>query len=77
MPLKEIARPVLQELAIETQDTVHLGIQDEDHVFYLDKIPGQRSIEMRSRVGDRLPMAVTGIGKALMVDTSLKYTALN
>ncbi|RKF17922.1 IclR family transcriptional regulator [Alginatibacterium sediminis] len=68
MPLKDIARPYLQQLAEETRDTVHLGIKDEDDVFYLDKIPGYRPIEFRSRVGDNLPLASTGIGKALMID---------
>lgn len=33
MPLKEIAHPLLCELAEETKDTVHLGIKDEDHIF--------------------------------------------
>ncbi|GLT15301.1 IclR family transcriptional regulator [Vibrio algivorus] len=68
MPLKEIAHPILCKLAEETKDTVHLGIKDEDHIFYLDKISGYRAIELRSRIGDRLPLAATGIGKSLMID---------
>ncbi|MCF7352980.1 IclR family transcriptional regulator [Vibrio sp. CK2-1] len=68
MPLKEIAKPYLRELSSLTKETVHLGIKDEDEVFYLDKIPGERHIQMRSKVGDRLPMAATGVGKALMLD---------
>jgi DNA-binding IclR family transcriptional regulator len=68
MPLKEIARPFLLELARITKDTVHLGIKDEDEIFYLDKFSGKRAIEMRSSIGDRLPISATGIGKALMLD---------
>lgn len=68
MPLKEIAKPYIRELAQFTRDTVHLGIKDEDEIFYLDKIPGQRQVQMRSQVGDRLPLAATGVGKALMLD---------
>ncbi|GAL27871.1 D-galactonate regulator IclR family [Vibrio variabilis] len=68
MPLKELARPHLQELSSITQDTVHLGIRDEDEVFYLEKVPGQRPIELRSKVGERRSLAGTGIGKALMID---------
>ncbi|WP_036828257.1 IclR family transcriptional regulator [Photobacterium sanctipauli] len=68
MPLKEIAQPYLRELADKTKDTVHLGIKDEDEIFYLDKIPGERAIQLRSQVGDRLPLAATGVGKALMID---------
>jgi DNA-binding IclR family transcriptional regulator len=68
MPLKEIAHPFLVELAEITSDTVHLGIKDEDEIFYLDKVSGNRAIEMRSTIGDRLPIATTGIGKSLMLD---------
>ncbi len=68
MPLKEIARPFLRELSEKTKETVHLGIKDEDEVFYLDKFPGQRAIQLRSQVGDRLPLGSTGVGKSLMLD---------
>ncbi len=68
MPLKTIARPYLEELARKTNDTVHLGIKEGDYIFYLDKVSGSRSIEMKSKIGDRLPMAATGIGKSLMLD---------
>ncbi|MGX9522727.1 IclR family transcriptional regulator [Vibrio mediterranei] len=68
MPLKDVARPLLIELVRETQETVHLGIRDEDEVFYLDKVAGNRAIQLSSRIGDRQPMILTGIGKALMLD---------
>ncbi|MEM5425532.1 MULTISPECIES: IclR family transcriptional regulator [Paraburkholderia] len=68
MPLTAVARPHLQALADETLDTIHLGVRDGDDVLYIDKIPGQRGLEMRSRVGHRMPLASTGIGKAMMLD---------
>lgn len=68
MPLKAIIHPYLVQLAQETKDTVHLGIKDGDYIFYLDKVPGSRAIEMKSKIGDRLPMPITGIGKSLMLD---------
>ncbi|WP_322032009.1 IclR family transcriptional regulator [Paraburkholderia sp. J76] len=68
MPLTAVARPHLQALADESLDTIHLGVRDGDDVLYIDKIPGQRGLEMRSRVGHRMPLASTGIGKAMMLD---------
>jgi DNA-binding IclR family transcriptional regulator len=68
MPLTKVAHPHLERLAQATQDTIHLGVRDGDDVLYIDKIPGQRGLEMRSRVGHRMPLASTGIGKALMLD---------
>jgi DNA-binding IclR family transcriptional regulator len=68
MPLTAVARPHLEALADATRDTIHLGVRDADEVLYIDKIPGTRGLEMRSRVGHRMPLASTGIGKAMMVD---------
>lgn len=64
------AQPVLQRLANYTQDTVHLGICECEEVLYLIKINSQRGLEMRSRPGHRMPLPITGIGKALLLDRS-------
>jgi len=65
----QIARPIIEELATQTEDTVHLGRLDGDLALYLDKIPGRRRVEISSRVGDRHPLTSTGLGKALLLDT--------
>ncbi|CAM2149557.1 IclR family transcriptional regulator [Pararobbsia alpina] len=68
MPLSAVARPHLERLAEATRDTIHLGVREGGDVLYIDKIPGTRGLEMRSRVGHRMPLAWTGIGKALILD---------
>ena len=70
MPLTAVARPHLERLSEATLDTIHLGVRDGDDVLYIDKIAATRGLEMRSRVGHRMPLASTGIGKALMLDLS-------
>lgn len=64
----QVARPHLEELAASTEDTVNLGILDNERALYLDKIPGRRRVEISSRVGDRRPLTSTGLGKALLLD---------
>jgi DNA-binding IclR family transcriptional regulator len=64
----QIARPHLEDLAASTEDTVHLGVRDNDRALYLDKISGRRRVEINSRVGDRHPLTSTGLGKALLLD---------
>lgn len=66
--LVQIARPRLEALAQESEDTVHLGVLDGDKALYLDKIPGRRRVVISSRVGDRHPLTSTGLGKALLLD---------
>lgn len=68
-PVPVIAKPILEELARKYQDTVHLAVEDEAQVLYVDKVPGTRGAQMRSRVGQRMPLSRTGIGKALLLDT--------
>lgn len=67
-PLATLARPFLARLAEQTGDTIHLAVRDKDEVLYLEKIPGKKGLEMRSRVGHRMPLTATGVGKALLLD---------
>ncbi|CAB3788492.1 Transcriptional regulator KdgR [Paraburkholderia caffeinitolerans] len=62
------ARPHLEQLATQTLDTVHLAAFVDDEVVYLDKLPGQRPIEVSSFIGGRNPVTTTGVGKALILD---------
>lgn len=66
--LPRVARPHLETLAADTEDTVHLGVLDKGRALYLDKIPGRRRIEISSRVGERQPIRSTGLGKAMILD---------
>ena len=75
-PLVALARPHIEALARQTGDTVHLGVEEDGEVFYLDKISGTRGLEMRSRTGQRMPLASTGLGKALMLDMAPDRWAL-
>jgi DNA-binding IclR family transcriptional regulator len=68
MSFPSVARDHIEALAIETGDTVHLGILDGTRALYLDKIAGSRRVEIRSRIGDRHPLRSTGLGKALILD---------
>jgi DNA-binding IclR family transcriptional regulator len=68
MNFPSVARDHIEMLAVETGDTVHLGILDGTRALYLDKIAGSRRVEIRSRIGDRHPLRSTGLGKALILD---------
>lgn len=68
--LVSVAKPLLITLAGETSDTVHLGMQSQDRIVYLEKISSRRPVEISSRVGGNKPLLSTGIGKALLLDHS-------
>ncbi|MET0474746.1 MAG: IclR family transcriptional regulator [Mycobacterium sp.] len=75
-PLPVVARPVLEELSAQVSDTVHLAVEDDGSVLYLDKLPGSRGAEMRSRIGYRMPLTRAGVGKALLLDSPERWAAV-
>ncbi|MCL4487741.1 MAG: IclR family transcriptional regulator [Chloroflexi bacterium] len=68
LEVRQAARPALDALAKETGETVHLAILDQDMVVYIDKIDGQQSVRMASRIGYRMPVHSTSLGKVLLSD---------
>ncbi|WP_290056450.1 IclR family transcriptional regulator [Amycolatopsis solani] len=64
--LRETALPFLQDLFESTRQTVHFGIRDDRDVVYLDRIRGHDAVPLPSRIGGRLPLTCTAIGKALL-----------
>ncbi len=73
--LPRLARPVLARLADATSETVHLARMQGNHIVYIDKIDGGRSIRMGSMIGSTAPLHCTGIGKAMLAALPLKYSA--
>jgi DNA-binding IclR family transcriptional regulator len=64
--LVEVATPFLQDLYERTHETVHLGVREQLDVVYISKIGGHGFTEVPSRIGKRLPLHCTGIGKVLL-----------
>lgn len=64
--LREVASPFLQDLYAATLATVHLAIRDGTEVLYLDRLAGNRSVPVVSKVGSRLPLFATAVGKVLL-----------
>ena len=68
--LRESALPFLQDLFMATQETVHLGVRQGLDVVYVEKIYGHSDLGLPSRVGGRLPLTCTSVGKALLAFSS-------
>ena len=66
MTLLKSAKPYLESLALESQETVHLAVLRDSEALYIDKEEGSKSIRVASQVGKRNPLHCTGVGKALM-----------
>ena len=64
--LVRAARPILDDLAERTRETVNLGVLSGESVVYVDQVTGTRSIVSVSWVGQRTPLHCTSNGKVLL-----------
>ncbi|MBZ4688577.1 MAG: IclR family transcriptional regulator, regulon repressor [Clostridia bacterium] len=68
MDLQKYASPLLHELAQQLSLTVHLVVRQGSEAIYIDKEDPQDAVITYSRVGKRLPLYCTAVGKVLLSD---------
>ncbi|MFD0051482.1 IclR family transcriptional regulator [Actinomycetes bacterium NPDC127524] len=66
LDIKQVAFKIIEELARELKETIHLVILDENEVLYIEKVDGPGALRMYSQVGKRAPMYCTGVGKVIL-----------
>ncbi len=66
MDLVREATPYLKELVNQCNETVHLGVLEEEEVLYLAKEESSQTIRMISYLGKRAPLYCTALGKVLL-----------
>lgn len=64
--LREAARPYLQDLFSLTGETAHLAVRKGREALYIDRVYGSKRVPRASRVGGRLPLHATAVGKVLL-----------
>jgi DNA-binding IclR family transcriptional regulator len=64
--LSRVARPYLDKLAAQTNESVLLGILDGESVLYLDRGEAPSGLQMRANAGRRGPLHATASGKILL-----------
>ena len=64
-----LIHPSLKRLSEQTGETVHLVKREGTEAVYIDKVESfASSIRMVSRVGSRIPLYCSGVGKALLAE---------
>jgi DNA-binding IclR family transcriptional regulator len=64
--LREVSLPHLLTLFAATGENVHLAVLAGTEALYVARLTGSSSIPTLSRMGGRLPLHTTGVGKALL-----------
>jgi len=73
--LRQLASPYLHDLYAATLATVHLAVRDGIEVLYLDRLAGRTSVPVVSKIGSRLPLHSTGVGKVLLAHAPAEVQA--
>ena len=64
--LRDAALPFMEDLYEATHENVQLAVLDGYQALVIERIHGRRSVAIPTRVGGRLPLHATGVGKALL-----------
>lgn len=60
------ARPILQALRDELQETVNLTMREGDEVVYVERAVAGRAMRVEHVIGSRAPLHVTAVGKLFL-----------
>ncbi len=66
LDVREIAHPHLVDLLAKTDQTVHMVVKDGFEGVYVEKLESARSLPMVSRIGMRIPLYCTAVGKSIL-----------
>jgi len=66
--LISLADKEMNYIAEKTNEALHLGALDIDHLIYTHKIDSSYNLRMQSRIGRRNPLYSTAIGKVLLAE---------
>lgn len=65
--LRKEAHPVLEDLAAQYQETIHLAVLDDTQAVYVDKLEGRQAVRVElTSLGARLYAHCSSLGKVLM-----------
>ncbi|MFZ6718699.1 IclR family transcriptional regulator [Undibacterium sp. Ji49W] len=66
LDVRQLARPLMQELADFSRGMVSLGMRDRLSMIYIENCRSQNALTLSLDVGSRIPLATTAMGRALL-----------
>ena len=70
MDMRQLARPLMQELADSSQAMVSLGLRDRLSMIYVENCRSESALTLSLDVGSRIPLATTAMGRAYLAGSS-------
>jgi IclR family KDG regulon transcriptional repressor len=73
--LKEMARPVMEDLMERAQESVFLGVRNGEHVTILDIVESRQDLKITAPIGTRIPLFAGAVGKVFAASMPEKKVA--
>lgn len=70
MDIRQLARPLMQELADFAGATLALGVRDRLSIIYTEVVRSTATLALTLQVGSRIPIAASAIGRAYLAGAS-------
>jgi DNA-binding IclR family transcriptional regulator len=70
LDIRQLARPLMQELADFSGTTVSIAMRDRLSMIYVEVCRSSAALALALQVGSRMPLAVSAIGRAYLVRAS-------
>jgi len=70
LDIRQLARPMLQELADFSGTTVSIAMRDRLSMIYVEVCRSTAALSLSLQVGSRMPLAASAIGRAYLVKAS-------
>jgi DNA-binding IclR family transcriptional regulator len=64
--LKDMARPIMEDLMEKAQESVFLGIKNGEHVTILDIVETRHDLKITASIGMRIPLLAGAVGKVFL-----------
>lgn len=68
LEVRQVARPHLESLSREVEETVSLCVLDGNHVIYVDRVRNKSIVGVLLKIGSRIPAHSATVGKVLLAD---------
>lgn len=68
--IRAVATDAVARLRDQTRETVHLAVPSGTEMVYVDKLESPQAVRMVSRIGTRVPMHASSVGKAFLAALS-------
>lgn len=68
--IRQIAKPYLEKLALDLDETVSLAVLDDFHTVYIERVRNQSIVGVVLGIGSRLPAHCSSLGKVLLAGLS-------